>query len=100
MKNECVFKRGKCSTHNLKGIKNVISTKKWMKKKFGFGWVTSKRTEYTCPGGDSLPEQPKTDPTDVVLSKSPVQGVQGGSDIFHFNLLGSEDDQIREVATE
>ena len=76
----------------------MISTKKWTKKKFGFGWVTSKRTEYSCPGGDSRPEPTKTNPTDVILSQSPAQGEKMGSDTLHSNLLCSENDQTREVA--
>ena len=42
-------------------------------------------------------EQPKHNPTDVMLSKSPEQRVERGSEVLNFVLLGSEDDQTREV---
>ena len=95
--NDCLFKRGICTQHKIKGKKTIVSSKKWTKKKFGFGWVTSKKTEFTCPGGVGLPEQPKHNPTDVMLSESPEQRVERGSEVLNFVLLGSEDDQTREV---
>ena len=40
---ECTFnKRGVCTIHKVKGTKTESSTKKWTKKKFGFGFVTRK----------------------------------------------------------
>ena len=31
-----------------RGLKSIKKTKKWCKKKFGYGWVTREVTEYTC----------------------------------------------------
>ena len=39
----CVFKRGVCTTHNIKGNKMTVNTKKWKKEKYGYGWVTAQR---------------------------------------------------------
>ena len=39
----CVFKRGVCTTHNIKGNKMTVNTKKWKKKKYGYGWVTAQQ---------------------------------------------------------
>ena len=44
----CVFKRGMCITHDIKGIKKTVSNKKLSKKKYGHGWVTVNKTEYSC----------------------------------------------------
>ena len=45
----CSFnKRGKCLDHNLVGKKTVLKTKKWVRMKDGFGWVTRQTTVYTC----------------------------------------------------
>ena len=45
---QCVFSRGICKIHKLKGDKKTVSTKKWKKKKYGYGWVTVKETQYSC----------------------------------------------------
>ena len=45
---QCKFRRGICKTHNLKGDKKTVSIKKWKKKKYGYGWVTAKETQYSC----------------------------------------------------
>ena len=45
----CTFsKRGTCMNHKTK--ENVIKqkTRSWRKKKFGYGWVTTTETSYTC----------------------------------------------------
>ena len=77
----------------------IITSKKWTKKKFGFGWVTSKKTEYTCLAGQMSQESPVLTKTDVKLSTSPVQRAQGGSeDLISPDLLSSENDQSRKVA--
>ena len=33
----CVFKRGWCKTHNIKGDRRTTKTRKWTKKKYGYG---------------------------------------------------------------
>ena len=55
----CEFKRGFCVSHKLKGDKRTVTSKKWAKKKFGYGWVTSKQVVYTCSGGLGLPQLPE-----------------------------------------
>ena len=45
---QCEFRRGVCLTHKLKGNKKTLSIKKWKKKKYGYGWVTVKETQYSC----------------------------------------------------
>ena len=40
--NECTIARGRCTTHNILARKIVTSTKKWGKKKDGFGWIYRK----------------------------------------------------------
>ena len=52
----CTFnRRGICDIHKLKGDKKTIVSKKWTKRKFDYGWVTSKKTVYTCMSGFGLP---------------------------------------------
>ena len=62
----CEFKRGWCSTHKIKGDKIQKKVKKWTKKKFGYGWVTSTLVEYKCQLENSGNSDHPT--TDVVLS--------------------------------
>ena len=50
---KCEFKRGRCLLHNIKGNKMQRKVKKWTKKRYGYGWVTSTIVEYTCQLGYS-----------------------------------------------
>ena len=56
----CTFdRRGVCKVHKIKGNKSTQKTKKWSKKKFGFGWTTVTSINYTCTldeGVEILPE--------------------------------------------
>ena len=46
---ECEFTRkGMCKIHNIKGNRMEAKTKKWKKKKFGYGWVTTTTIRYSC----------------------------------------------------
>ena len=75
---QCVFIRGTCKNHNTKGIKEVTSSKKWMKKKNGFGWVTRKKVTYSCPVGLQLTNSSNQQISrDAGLSSG---SKQGGSD--------------------
>ena len=79
----------------------VVTSKKWTKKKFGYGWVTSKKTEYTCLLGQLSQESPILNPTDDNLSTSPVQGTQRGSEVLVYpDFIGSEVDQNIEVLSQ
>ena len=40
---DCQFRRGYCTKHNIKGTKTVTNSKKWTKKKHGYGWSTIRR---------------------------------------------------------
>ena len=46
----CTFKRGgMCNLHQIVGTRSTRTSKSWKKKKDGsFGYVTSKKVEYTC----------------------------------------------------
>ena len=55
---ECVFKRGVCQVHKIKGKKSVHKTKKWGQVKSGYGWIYSQTVRYTCPM-DSCLDRPK-----------------------------------------
>ena len=38
-----------CNIHKIVGTKNTRTTKSWKQRKYGsFGYVTSKKIEYTC----------------------------------------------------
>ena len=93
----CEFKRGFCVTHKLKGDRRTITSKKWTKKKFGFGWVTSKQTVYSCSSGLGLPQLSENQ----LLSdgsQSPVQDIKGGPDISNTSFdLRSEVCQSKEI---
>ena len=41
-------KRGKCLKHNVMGKKSTLKSRKWVRKRYGFGWVTKQSTVYTC----------------------------------------------------
>ena len=62
--NKCVFKRGVCTKHKLKGKKITNNSKRWGQKKEGYGWIYSKTVKYICPHDKCLSGQTKLD-TDV-----------------------------------
>ena len=45
---ECQFVRGICVEHKIKGEKLKIKHKAWVKKKFGYGWLTTTKVKYSC----------------------------------------------------
>ena len=56
---QCSYnKKGKCKLHNQIGNKTVRKRSVWVKKKFGYGWVTKQVTEYNCnqSTGSKMPE--------------------------------------------
>ena len=56
---QCSYsKKGKCKLHNQIGNKTVRKRSVWVKKKFGYGWVTKQVTEYHCnqSTGSKMPE--------------------------------------------
>ena len=86
----CEFKQGWCVYHKIKGDKSQKKVKKWAKKKFGYGWVTSTLIEYTChlgnsnkPAPDIIQNGDSTRPTALTNSK----GVANNCDIPGF-LIG------------
>ena len=48
--NKCQFQKGFCIQHNVKGVRYVVTSKKWRDrgKGRGFGYVTSKLVRYRC----------------------------------------------------
>ena len=46
----CQFLRGFCMQHNVKGVRYIVTSKKWRDrgKGKGFGYVTSKLVRYRC----------------------------------------------------
>ena len=50
IKDLCTHNRqGYCSIHKIKGDRKETKVKFWKKKKFGYGYVKSKKIIYTCP---------------------------------------------------
>ena len=47
-KAQCIVRKGRCQTHGVEARKVVRKTKKWGKKKDGFGWNYSSKVEYKC----------------------------------------------------
>ena len=45
-------KRGYCIEHKVKGNRSEIKYKAWRKKKYGYGYVTTKKVMYSCPVGN------------------------------------------------
>ena len=58
---ECMFKRGVCQVHKIKGKKSVHKTKKWGQVKNGYGWIYSQTVRYTCPMDSCLDRQKSPD---------------------------------------
>ena len=46
---QCRMKRGCCEVHKLKGDRLEVSSKRWGKVKYGYGWVTRKTVVWKCP---------------------------------------------------
>ena len=45
---KCQIRRGSCQKHQLKARKTVIKSRKWGKKKDGFGWIYTSKVSYMC----------------------------------------------------
>ena len=69
----CIFKRSICTTHNTKGKKITTKTKKWTKRKFGFGWVTTNKISYECTSRMVTPSENSINQENS-LSLSPGSG--------------------------
>ena len=53
---ECEYnRRGVCRLHKTLGIKTVRKSQVWVKKKFGYGYVTKQKTVYHCNTGKVNP---------------------------------------------
>ena len=46
--NMCVFKRGICQEHKIKGTKMTTKRQVWKKRKYDYGYVTVSKTTYSC----------------------------------------------------
>ena len=84
----CEFKRGICKTHNIKGNKTVVKSKKWAAKKTGFGWVTSSKVTYTCNLARAMSSNPSTteDSTQLKSSLSPASNSKKQGELFKLSL--------------
>ena len=96
---ECVFYRGSCKQHKIKGDKTVVKVKKWVKKKNGYGWLTTNVTRYTCPM-KTLPQSNRPKLTSGMESQSPdlnfVNGLSLGLSVENLEGTTSGDEQIRD----
>ena len=75
----CTFnKRGTCMNHKIKGNAIKQKNRSWKKKKFGYGWVTTTVTTYTCSMASM---QPRTSVAigDIILSQSPESACSKGA---------------------
>ena len=46
---ECEFtRRGLCKTHGIKGTRTELKSKVWKKRKYDYGYVTTKKIVFTC----------------------------------------------------
>ena len=74
----CLFYRGRCMIHKLKGEKIVTKVKKWVQKKNGlFGYSTTRIVTYHCNHGVTVQNSTSDADNDLGLSQSPVrEGVQ------------------------
>ena len=74
----CTFdRRGVCKNHRIRGVKNQQKSRKWAKKKFGYGWITVTTTTYTCVQDQCDKEPPESSlnealciPNDGILNLS------------------------------
>ena len=67
----CTFdRRGVCRIHKIKGEKTTQKTKKWSKKKFGFGWTTVTAINYTCTLDKGVDIRPKSGFDEVLRQPS------------------------------
>ena len=106
----CIFKRSLCTTHNTKGRKITTKTRKWTKKKFGFGWVTTNKISYECTSrmvmvtpSENLIDQENS----LSLSPGSGKGIKGTTTtqcVQHFCGQGlserTEDEFERELDTQ
>ena len=87
----CTFdKKGVCRIHKIKGNKSTLKTKKWSKKKFGFGWTTVTSINYTC----SLHERVETRPDSgfVEVLRQPNNGNNDSESLECSRSLGDAAD--------
>ena len=69
---QCEFTRGYCTTHKLKGNKMITTTKVWKKKKYGYGFVSSRKTTYSCKYGSTTGQSVSTAKESDVGGGKPV----------------------------
>ena len=74
------FKKGICKKHNIAGIRKVITSKKWARKKDGLqGWSYSKTVKWYCTHDvEVTPAAPENSSNQIVESYTPSQAASGG----------------------
>ena len=65
----CIVKKGMCQKHGVEARKKVITSKKWGEKKHGYGWIYSRKVEYSCRMENLVPVDYEIS-NDVVLRNS------------------------------
>ena len=60
------------TTHKLKGNKMITTTKVWKKKKYGYGFVSSRKTTYSCKYGSTTGQSVSTAKESDVGGGKPV----------------------------
>ena len=55
-----------CQKHGVEARKKVITSKKWGEKKHGYGWIYSRKVEYSCRMENLVPVDHEIS-NDVVL---------------------------------
>ena len=86
---KCSFYRGVCRLHKIMGTKNTVTKKSWVKKKYGYGYSTTKKVIWSCNVLVENPGDTSNASTDV-LRQMPVDkgSRQRGSEVF--DMKGSE----------
>ena len=85
----CQFYRGRCKFHKIRGEKIVKKVRNWVKKKYGYGWLTTTVIEYSCPSRQ-LPPSNQSDATSMMDSRSP-EGIFDNKSDESFTLGQSVD---------
>ena len=89
---ECEFtRRGMCKTHGIKGKRTELKSKVWKKRKYDYGYVTTKKIVFTCNVGKQtdVPSNKLEVEIDASQTTSQSKGVFDlGSDNLQRDNLG------------
>ena len=92
MVEQCTYdKKGVCNKHGVKGDRSEVKTRTWRKKKFGYGYVTSRKIVYSCNLGRQSKDIQNPVTSDDICLKPTLQskGIMGlGSDNDKWGNVG------------